>query len=183
MSDSQIVVVDLDVSAADAPAVAERVRQWLLDEQIIVDEAESDWRDVDRAGPGWRATTEPGVGGASPDGIGATVGPHVHLPAENIGSSARCPVCGALVDSGAWVELASPVFTEWIEGSGVDRVPCPSCGAGHRTHGWLWDDGEPWALGFLGLTFWNWPELSDDFLARLRHNLDGHETCVINVHL
>ncbi|MFT4199122.1 hypothetical protein [Gordonia sp. (in: high G+C Gram-positive bacteria)] len=151
MSDSQIILVDLDVSADDAPILAERVRRWVLVERL--------------------------------DGVEVSVGPLVHLPVENTGQQAVCPTCDRRFDTATWIEAADPVFTAWIQGSGMDVLPCPACGAALRTHEWRWVDGEPWALGNLGVTFWNWPEPGDEHHERLRELFDGHQTCVIRAHL
>ncbi|HEX8632054.1 MAG TPA: hypothetical protein VF755_28170 [Catenuloplanes sp.] len=42
---------------------------------------------------------------------------------------------------------------------------------------WHWIGGWPFAVGFLGLTFWNWPPLRIAFVAEVAHHL-GHRVVV-----
>jgi hypothetical protein len=56
-------------------------------------------------------------------------------------------------------------------------VRCPHCGLLVDFNDWRWDSGRPFAVGFLGFAFWNWPELSDTFIAQVADRL-GHRVVV-----
>lgn len=87
-----------------------------------------------------------------------------------------CPACGGEVDPEVdFSELANA----WYHGEQVG-VLCPLCSKVSRLEDW---DFQPyWAFAQAGLTFWNWPPISEQFkagllstlsLPRVRHIL-GH---------
>lgn len=183
VGDSQILIADLTVADTTAAAtLAASVREWLCEEGVIdVDEAQSDkWSNTTLPGPRWTATTD---GQYEPDGVALSVGPEVHVPMANVGQAAICPRCGSYVATKEWVDASSEMLTAWVHGSGIDNRPCPSCGAELRVSDWNWDDGEPWALSYLAIEFWNWPPLNVRFIADLRAALGDHEIAVIRVHI
>jgi hypothetical protein len=72
-----------------------------------------------------------------------------------------CPHCGQTV------ELEDPGHGPEHAATGASRRRA------HRVdgwwpglHGWRWA-GEPIVVGFLGFTFWNWPPLSESFIAQV----------------
>jgi hypothetical protein len=53
-------------------------------------------------------------------------------------------------------------------------VACPRCGRPVDFNDWIWtEDWGRFAVAFLGLTFWNWPPLTDSFVAEVAARL-GH---------
>lgn len=90
-----------------------------------------------------------------------------------------CPRCAAttrlLSDRGQpnenWEKVSEAIGT-WHSGDG-DDLACPGCGRSAGLNEWRWTP--PWAFGHFGLTFWNWPPLTDDFVTALSHHL-GHRT-------
>ena len=108
----------------------------------------------------------------------------VFCPAQGTVGSAACPLCGLTVGlndpatgqiTPQW-ELFRDAFGAWMEG-GPGRVRCPRCSQIARLNDWRWTH-EPFVVGFLGFTFWNWPPLSDSFIARMASHL-GHPLVVI----
>jgi hypothetical protein len=90
--------------------------------------------------------------------------------------SVTCPNCGHVEamsprEQGRWDTAFDAAISEWLAG-GRGLVPCLGCDAGIGLNDWDW--GYPWAFGALGLTFWNWDELSEGFIAETGALLDGH---------
>jgi hypothetical protein len=44
-------------------------------------------------------------------------------------------------------------------------IICPTCGEAPPLVAWIYEP--QWGFGTLGVTFWNWPRLSPDFIAKL----------------
>ena len=94
--------------------------------------------------------------------------------------TAGCPGCAqaiVLTDQGTWGitpewDAFDRAISTWWEG-GPGIVSCPRCQRPIPFNDWAWPDGTGWALGFLGLEFWNWPELSTGFLREVSQFL-GH---------
>ena len=68
-----------------------------------------------------------------------------------------------------------PIFNDaiddWLAG-GRGLVACLACGADNGLNDWDW--GYPWEFGALGVTAWNWDELSPDFITQVSEVLGGH---------
>src|SRR5258708_12192627 len=81
------------------------------------------------------------------------------------------PTTGAVTDQ--WGPFSDALGT-WYSG-GSSLVQCPPCDRRIEFNDWWRVGGPPFAVGFLGLTFWNWPELSGQFLqqaeGRRRHRV------------
>src|SRR5260370_26802620 len=56
---------------------------------------------------------------------------------------------------------------------GPTLVQCPQCDRMIEFNDWWRVGGPPFAVGFLGLPFWNWPELSGQFVQQVEDRL-GH---------
>jgi len=69
---------------------------------------------------------------------------------------------------------------DWHEGNNRAVFSCPSCNNSQRLADWR----GPWAWGFghLGLEFWNWPPLSNEFLRAVEQRLK-HKTVLMRCHL
>lgn len=185
MSDSQILVVDVSATAEESAELGRRIIDWLHTTGVVdpTRPAPTGWPDIIAVGPRWRDTCA-ATPSHEPTGVTVDLGPMIHTPVENVGSTAACPHCDARFGMSAWIDAAEGVLTAWVHGSGDDVVACPECRAAVRVHEWRWPDGEPWAAGTLAVAFWNWPPpLREDFLSRMRAVLDGHDLRVINVHM
>ncbi|MGO4713699.1 hypothetical protein [Bradyrhizobium sp. 2TAF24] len=64
----------------------------------------------------------------------------------------------------------------WAGGDDQARFPCHKCNQDRLLAEWR--GPVVWGLGHLGFEFWNWPPLSEKFIAALRHKL-GHRTIVV----
>jgi hypothetical protein len=79
-----------------------------------------------------------------------------------------CPRCGATFAPGSeWPEAVSA----WAEGDNEAGYACLSCAFEQPVRKWTgpW----PWAVGQLGLEFWNWPPLKPKFIDRLSSLVPG----------
>lgn len=171
MSASCEIIVDIDVTAAEAPVAAEIVRRDLIARGII------------------EARTGDNVLGAS---SGHYPGPAAHLALDepaletdhdfrslavcgvtfdvdrNVfhtggnGIELRCDGCGdSIQDDEAYIEA----IDAWWEGADEIDYACPACGFAQPLR--LWDG--PYAFGFgnLGIQFYNWPPLSAEFVRSI----------------
>ncbi|MFF5371729.1 hypothetical protein [Streptomyces sp. NPDC013187] len=57
-------------------------------------------------------------------------------------------------------------------------MPCPVCAQQVPLPDWTWTD-DYFAFAHLGFEFWNWPEVTPEFRARVRALLDGHRTAYV----
>lgn len=170
--------------------LAESIVQWLVGADVI-EATPTDCALGAESGypPGPRydlATTEP-----LPlllelefNGVEVSVGRRVFDPGQGDSDAATCPECdhtvlledpatGDLTDQ--W-KLFSTTLKAWPEG-GSGTVRCPHCDKPVDSNDWRWVNGPQWALGCLGFVFWNWPRLSDAFIAQLARSL-GHRVVV-----
>jgi len=68
----------------------------------------------------------------------------------------------------------------WFGGDDLVSFPCPSCG--QQAVLTEWRGPWPWGFGNLGIEFWSWPPLSDDFIHAITRTL-GHRTVMVRLHL
>jgi hypothetical protein len=89
-----------------------------------------------------------------------------------------CPRCGqgvVLEDPGTgettahWEKFSDALDQWWAGESGL--VACPHCQQPSGLNDWQWTGDWPIAVGFLGFTFWNWPALSESFIAQVAARL------------
>lgn len=171
-------IVDIDATAEEAPALADKVRQWLVEREIILpgpplmDEAYAPlyrygpaaarWAHEDALGhdllcAGLQIVTERTVFHAGEGDVGPFV----------------CPHCGATHDDLPW----SPPTEAWYEGEGDNRLTCPACGTASSIAEWR----SGWAYGHLGFGFVEGrmlDKLGDELAA-----LTGHRLRVVHEHL
>lgn len=83
-----------------------------------------------------------------------------------------CPDCNADIIDTDWVGA----LEEWVNNTGQDRVTCPQCGAKHSIS--KYNFVPAWGFGNLGFKFWNWPDLTDDFIRNIEQLLRREVTIV-----
>lgn len=176
MGDRFQLIVDRDVSEEEAPHLAEKVRGWLVSRGII----EPVLSDCTLGEPGHRPGPAHPTVLENPsqtafeymtNGLEITVGrtffwtPYTDL---------TCRACGEHFNaySDEWVSAVGV----WAEGDDSATFDCPRCGKPERVVDW---DGEsPSGFGNLGLTFWNWEQLSASFVREVTELL-GHRTRLV----
>jgi hypothetical protein len=189
VGDTFQIIADVDASESEAPALAASVVAWLHEAGIIAGE-QADCVLGAAAGypPGpdyAAAVTDPDelLPGLKVNGVEVTAARSAFLPAHGELGPVACPRCGAEValqdPAGAptahW-ERFSAALGNWMAGQPTE-VTCPYCLLHAGLNDWYWGDDWPVAVGFLGVTFWNWPPLSRSFIARVQDHL-GHRVVV-----
>jgi hypothetical protein len=103
----------------------------------------------------------------------------VFAPARGEMGPVVCPHCRQTVEledpatgqiAPQW-EPFSDALNAWM-GGGPGEVRCPQCGQVAGFNDWRWIGEWPFAVGFLGFTFWNWPPLSESFIAQMASHLE-----------
>jgi hypothetical protein len=172
------IIVDRDVSEADAPLLAERMRGW-LSERGVIGATTQGWSEGPsfRPGPAYEETLkepQPDVLDTPHGFFTLKVGKRLVFSSPD--GEVTCRACGSTVDLGthgdAWVEAVG----RWYEGDDSVPFPCPKCGRPEQLTEWA---GEwPWGFGNLGLEFWDWTPLSERFVSELTAQL-GHRTVLV----
>jgi uncharacterized Zn-finger protein len=185
MGDHFQVLADVDAGEAEAPALAASLVEWLVRDGVITSDVTDCVLGAEHGyppGPNfWAVVNQPNERFLSlrTNGVEISIERRVFYPGQGDFGAVDCPSCGQTVilsdpSTGAvsdhWERFGEALST-WYAG-GSDLVRCPYCDQLVRFNDWRWSD-EPFALGFLGLTFWNWPELSDWFVEQLARHL-GH---------
>ncbi|MFD6395873.1 hypothetical protein [Nocardia sp. NPDC060249] len=186
-------IVDLEVSAADAGASAERMLDWMVSRRWLLRETSSHAMyslDVDEgyvAGPAWAEIAQNWGADWIPAPVAVVIGRNAHYPGQGAvePSAATCPRCEATTviidypqaweaDPVVWQPF-SDAIDSWKE-TGEGAVTCVSCAAASPITSWRW--GDDFALGALAFDFWGWPPLTDEFVAefttRLGHRIEHH---------
>jgi hypothetical protein len=184
------IIADVEATETEAPELAASVVAWLAREGIIAAEpadcvlgAESGYP----PGPRYTvAVTEPAdwLPRLHINGIEVCASRTVFLAGQGKPGPVVCPHCRQRVEledpatgqsTPQW-ESFSDALTAWME-DGPGEVRCRQCGQMAGFNDWRWI-GEPFAIGFLGFTFWNWPPLSESFIVQMASHLE-HRVVVI----
>ncbi|MFI0038470.1 hypothetical protein ACH4NS_23675 [Streptomyces mutabilis] len=191
MGDRFQVIVDLDAGEADARRLAGRVLERLVAEGVVLAERT---RCVPGQplghppGPHWERAVTDDWDLAPSDGLAVHTRRTGFTSGADMPGAAHCPHCAAptpLDDpddpddpdgATAWQRFSTAMQT-WHD-TGAATVDCPACATAVPVQDWTWDEA-PVALGHLGFEFWNWPDLTDGFRARLTALLDGHRTAYV----
>jgi hypothetical protein len=135
--------------------------------------------------PAWRAALVEAIEGPACEesflglmvnGVEFAVGRRVFDAGGN-GIELGCDACGVSFEPDhSW----SDAVGAWFGGDDLVRFPCTSC----RKQVLLteWRGPWPWGFGKLGIAFWNWQPLSDDFIHAITLKL-GHRTVMVRHHL
>ena len=168
-------IVDVEASEAEARGLADRVVGWLIVEGIVVDQRTDCTLGDSGHAPGSNypaAVVEPwdGLLTTRPNGMEVEIGRRVFHPGQGGTDRATCPFClkvNVLQEERTYEltprwEDFSDAISSWYEG-GTGELRCTDCQRIVTLNEWRWEP--PWAFGFLGFTFWNWPQLLDTFVA------------------
>lgn len=171
MSDRYQIAADLDADIQSAEGTAARLREWMISKKIIVAEPTTDCTYGDRAGypPGENYSLAASDKKPSatmftqrPNGVDF-ITEHSVFYAAGVGRiTMLCSACGESCElNDAW----SAAVDEWYASKGPGVLKCEFCGAAAPVTNWRHDP--PFAFGNVGVQFWNWPRLSDEFLIEL----------------
>jgi hypothetical protein len=200
MSTWSDTIVDIDVTAQEAPRLAEVIRTWLVGEGIIEPEIsgpaeghppgasyriaiESDEDVVARQYGGYYCVRS--VLDTKPNGLEILVGREMSLSYQN-GLELRCNTCRYTFDLLEDSDSAASAFSEWenacdawLKGDDQASFACPKCGQGTLLAEWR--GPRLWGFGNLALRFWNW-SLSEKFIHTVASKL-GHRTVLVRAHI
>jgi hypothetical protein len=182
-------VVDVDASDEEAGRLGERLLRWLIESGIVVGTPSDNVFGAERGyGPGPRytaAVTSPGDGlvTLSTNGLEVIDQRCIYDSGQWGVGPVVCPWCGqrdVLEDpvtyrmSDRWQDL-SAAFNRWLHG-GDGELACLHCRRVVGLKEWRWED-PAYAFGSLGVQIWNWPPLTDAFVADVARVL-GHRVVV-----
>ncbi|GGQ08539.1 hypothetical protein ACFFKE_22495 [Streptomyces mutabilis] len=185
MGDRFQAIVDIDACGADACRLAGRVLEWLVAEGVVLAERT---RCVPGQplghppGPHWERAVTDDWDLAPSDGLAVHTRRTGFTSGADMPGAAHCPHCAAPTpldgpdDDTAWQRF-STAMRIWHD-TGAATVDCPACATAVPVQDWTWDEA-PVALGHLGFEFWNWPDLTAGFRARLTALLGGHRTVYV----
>ncbi|WP_067693379.1 hypothetical protein [Nocardia jejuensis] len=186
-------IIDLDVTSAEAGALAEHMVEWMVQRRWILRETSSEAMyslGVDEGylpGPQWSEITQEWGEDWIPAPVAVIVGRHAHYSGQGEiePAAAICPHCQAgtvIIDYPQRWEADPAVwqpFSDAIEAwkhTGAGAATCPACTIASPITAWGWADD--FALGTLAVDFWGWPPLTEDFIAefgrRLGHRIAHH---------
>jgi DNA-directed RNA polymerase subunit RPC12/RpoP len=176
------VIADVDATADEAEALGAATLAWLVDTGVVLGEATDCVLANVGYPPGPRYATavtevDPRLLTLRTNGVEVITGRTVFysMGADHV----TCPHCRhviVLADDRAdsidpWREL-SAIIEAWRDGDTGD-YRCPTCRRVVGLNDWTWSP--PWAFGYVGFKFWNWPQLTPNFLADVSTRL-GHRT-------
>lgn len=178
MGDYYQTIADLDANVQTAESTVERLREWMISQQIIVaDRTNCVLSKKTGHSPGKNyalATNEPDSNllKLRINGVAFITERTVFysMTGENILVCAECKQRFESNDD--W----SKAVGEWYHGNGPGILPCEHCGA--RAAITQWQHDPPWAFGYVGIEFWNWPPLRENFLRALEEVVD-HRFCLV----
>jgi hypothetical protein len=157
MSDSVDWIVVLEAPLGEAQYLADQVRDWLVQEKIILTtpEAAPSSRGNKIWSRAWAYKWDADLtfqARTAPCGLEVAIGRRVFDAGGHGIDSLACPACGMRhdPDSLPW----SDAVGAWHAGDDQSAMKCPACGVEQCIVAWHFD--VPWALGNLGFGFWNW---------------------------
>lgn len=190
VGDSFQIIADVEAVEAEAPALAASVIGWLAGTGIIAGDP-ADF--VLGPGRGYPPGPHYATTATRPDGVLPRLRTNtvkvctvktVFYPAQAEVGPVACPRCGhstLLRDPATeemtehWEAFHYALDKWWTDWTG--SVICPHCGRASDINEWHWTRNWPIAVGFFGLTFWNWPALSQPFITQVAAHL-GHRVVV-----
>lgn len=182
MSDHSQSIVDIQATETEAVSLAGNVRQYLI-ERGTIEAVESDCTLGDPFGH------PPGINAAEAtddsiemlmqlrtNGVAITVGRRVYDTGEN-GVELTCAQCQTGFEpDGSYYDAVQA----WFDGESDVIFQCPCCKEVLKLTDWK----GPFAfgLGWLGITFWNWPPLKAEFVRGIA-KIIGHQVVLVHCHL
>jgi hypothetical protein len=171
------ILADIDAAPSEATHLAAKTVEWLVLAEIIVPDRTDCVLSADFGyAPGARhadAVANPHLYSPSfgADGVDVRTGRTVFHGGQSGIDRISCPHCAT---AASW-DAVSDTIDVWFD-TGLGDHQCATCGGAAGLNDWRWEP--PWAFGYFGLQFWNWPELSPSFIAELSGRL-GHRVVVV----
>ena len=190
MGDNFQIIADVEATEAEAPELAASVVSWLAATGIITGDPTDCVLGAEAGyppGPDYPAavtTPDGALSALRTNGVQVHTTKTVFSPVQGEFGPVDCPRCGhhLILEDPATGDLTpqwdpfNDALTQWWAGQ-PGTVACPRCGRASALNDWHWTGDWPIAVGFLGLTFWNWPPLSQSFITQVAARL-GHRVVV-----
>ena len=173
MGDTYQTVVDLEATSQAAAALVNRVRDWMISQQLIVAQETDCVLGGSGHAPGancilavgnttYRMPFEYRINGAK-------------FIAErsvfySIGIGGPTLICSACKKRFEYNDVWSAAIDNWYIAGGPGMLACEICGA--KSPITEWQHEPPWAFANLGIQFWNWPPLRKEFLNKVSEVLE-----------
>jgi len=187
MSDHSQIIVDIEVGAEDAERLGSAVFDWLVGNGVVEREGTDSVLGGlgHRPGRSYRNALEPGENDTGfltlrTNGLEIRTGRTVFDAGGNYPLELDCDACQYQVrsksESSAFLDRA----VSWDKGDDRVTFACPRCGQARPLREWR---GQfQWGFGYLGLEFWNWPPLSEEFIQSVTRQL-RHRTVLVRRHI
>jgi hypothetical protein len=167
-------IVCIDVAVPMATEVGERLREWLLREEILFPDLDDE--EAHPAGPKAGQSTSCVWGEGPPEGLALyptaaaklIIGRNIYW--SEWGHNLYCPVCQYTFEPED--DEALEAMAQWERGEPAGEVGCPDCGLRKPLTDW---DGN-FGYGNLGIEFWDWPPLAYWFVHRVQRLTDSRIT-------
>jgi hypothetical protein len=174
------VIADVDATEEEAPRLAADVLSWLVATGIVSAERTDCVLGAPLGNPpGLRyetAVNEPDerLRTLWTNGVEVFAGATVVDAGQGADDDLVCPHCAAesSYEDPQWQTFQSGIES-WHAGGRGD-VTCVQCGRTAAVGDW-----SKWAFGRVGIRFWNWPPLRDDFVAETARRL-GHRVRLVD---
>ena len=173
MGEHYQTIVDLEADIQSASALATCIRDWMILQQVIVAQ-ETD------------CVMHRGVGHAPGANhvlaVGKTSSLLYELRANGVSFIAERTVfysmgigdpdliCSMCENRFRFNDAWSAAVEDWYKGGGPGILACAHCGAESPITEWRHEP--PWAFANLGIEFWNWPRLQEQFLNKVSEVLE-----------
>jgi len=179
MSDWYQIIADIDATAESAEDFANRLREWMISHRIIATE-KTDCvlgKDPGHApGENYVRAAEESDGQlfkTRPNGVTFVAEKTIFYSGGVAEIYLICSACGArFKQNDAW----SDALGDWYKSGGTGWLECERCAK--RVPITEWQHDPPWAFGYVGVEFWNWPRLRPAFIAEAT-SLLGHRVRLI----
>ncbi len=178
MSEYHISLVDSHISTTEAERAAQDILRYLVDNDIV-EATPSDCVLGNKPGyrPGTNFIAAADISPADESASNCNYDDFIRWVTN--GLAIRTNNCEAYNPEGTWDRVTCPqcrqhrpqdevwqsAVSAWYEGQDESLLTCAHCGNASSIT--AWDHHGDFALGHLVLTFWNWPPLSSEFVARI----------------
>jgi hypothetical protein len=171
MSDSYITIVPTNVTGEQVKELSQRTIKWLTEREIISQDPTDCVLGQDSGyppGPKYKNIIDGdnyGLLRLKTNGLQVVTVRQVFDNGDNGLEEINCPKCGGNNIDSDWGES----LDAWDAGQN-DKLKCSQCD--NESPITDFDFKPSWGFGELGLTFWNWPSLTSEFLDDVKILLD-----------
>ena len=176
MSDYSITIVPVLSAWPDKDPKAREILEWLVAENIVEPTlsacvlSPASGYAIAAGARAVSSSANQGVFTLAVNGLEIVTERHVFDSGGNGVEEVICPSCEQDLSGEDWSFVGN-----WYEGD-TDTVTCPVCNVAANIHEFRFTPA--WGFSDLGFRFWNWPDLTEEFINRFREKL-GCDICVV----